>query len=209
MDTGAYGSVEVVSERTLAAPPPRLAPRRPHLAGTLPSPWHPLAAAGRRCRRFSRRHQGAPSPRLDSTVRRFVWLPPEELVVRVDLAATRGARAGPMHLGGDSLAYHRPTQVLRLRARLDVPWCLGRFPIWLSVEPWWHARSVVSASLRSTHRPHYTLRYFGAAHDALDALMELIEAPIGARSLRPGPMPRPATSDAPPPAPAPVHAQPR
>lgn len=187
-----YGSVEVVSERTFAAPPPRLAPREPPLTSGGPWAWHPLAAAGRGCRRFSRRHQGAPSPRLDSTVRRFVWLDPEDLAIRVDRAASGRARAGPMQLAGDTLRYDRPTHVLRLRAGLDVPWCLGRFPIWLSVEPWWHARSVVSASLRSTHRPHYTLRYFRVAHDALDALMELLAAPIGARSLRPGPMPRPA-----------------
>ena len=109
---------------------------------------------------------GAPSPRVDSVVRRVLRCDVDE-ALRLIQRQTEFAAA----LELDSPLRPDPL-VLQLRApgRLRVPLSRPRLPVWLAVEPWWRDQSLVTMWLRSTHRWRYPSRYFLTAHRAMDQL---------------------------------------
>ncbi|MGI9602774.1 MAG: hypothetical protein ACR2QE_12875 [Acidimicrobiales bacterium] len=134
-----------------------------------------LAAAkwrGRWRDRYRRWHQltvSAPSPRVDSVVRRVLRCDPDQALVMVEqrLASVPGlALEGPLSDRGH-------TSLQRAPGRLCIPFCRPRVPIWLAVEPWWRDQTLVTLSLRTSRRWRYPLRYFGTAHTVLDQLTRI------------------------------------
>lgn len=139
-----------------------------------------------RLRTHARRHQGAPNPRHNSVVRRFVWEDATTLVDRFRLPPTAPEPDfGALRFVGSQLSVDPDHHDYRVSARLRVPRTMGAHPVWLWIEPWWGTRSVIGVELRSKHRPHYSRRYFDAAHEALRHLVERVGAPISPRSVRP------------------------
>jgi len=109
---------------------------------------------------------GAPSPRVDSVVRRVLRC---DVATAVTLIGAQAGAADGLELLGP-LGAAGPSPMRQAPARLRLRWSYPSVPVWLVVEPWWRDQALVSIRLRTTRRWRYPVRYFATAHRVLDRL---------------------------------------
>jgi len=104
-------------------------------------------------------------PRRQSRIRLHVFIPFAAARSRIPgigvIAQTRGGR---LELDGPFVE-HRAGQ--RAPGTLTLRGSWPGLPVWIDIEPWWRQQTIVTLSLRSTHRVRYPRRYFSGSHRVL------------------------------------------
>ena len=112
-------------------------------------------------------------PRTSDHVRRLVWAPAESVVETWgDSIEVRDGRRPLLTAVAPEFVPAPDGWGVVVPCRLMMPVTRRRLAVWLSVEPWWHERAAITIRMRSRRRWRYPKRYFDAAHEALEELIE-------------------------------------
>jgi|OM-RGC.v1.014918957 hypothetical protein len=104
-------------------------------------------------------------PRRQSRIRLHVFIPFPVACSRIPgVGVIAQTRSGRLELDGP-FRPHRAGR--RAPGTLSLRGSWPGLPVWIDIEPWWRQQTIVTLSLRSTHRLRYPRRYFSGSHRLL------------------------------------------
>lgn len=102
------------------------------------------------------------NPRRQSRIRLHVFIPYAAACSRIPgLGVVASSRSGRITLDAP---FEGRRDGIRAPGTLTLRGSWPGIPVWIDIEPWWRQQTIVTMSLRSTHRVRYPRRYFSGSY---------------------------------------------